>query len=277
MNNKITLIAFLLVLFIGCDKVEGPYYTSTGGKESTIEFPDLQPEDLYRRILVEEYTGHRCANCPEGHAMLVELHDLFGDTLVMVGVHGSSLARPTDNYPYDFRTAVGDQLFTDFNIYAIPCANFNRTVSNVPVAGWINAIYDTDISQSYAAIQLINEYNSNNRNLEVNMKTTMLSDYEDELQIAIYVIEDDIIQPQLHGSDRIEDYVHKHVLRGSLNGTYGTRLTEDGFLEKDSAYARTYTMPLGEDWKAESCTVIAILSNEKTKEVIQVRAGKIVK
>lgn len=278
MKKDFFLLLILLLLFGGCDKIEGPYIAENTGSNVNVEFPDLLPEDLFRRILVEEYTGHTCANCPNGHAKLEEIHQIFGDTLVIVGIHAGALSRPNDEYPYDFRTEEGNLLFSDFGVNSIPRAFFNRSKLNIPVAEWIATVKSMDVSHSYAAIQLINEYNENRQELKVNTKTTMLSEYSSPLQIAIYLIEDNIIKPQLNGSTRIEEYEHKHVLRASANGAYGTRLTETGILEKDSSYTRAYPLSFSEqDWNVENCTVVVLLLDPETKEVIQVRAEKIVK
>ncbi|MDR2980564.1 MAG: Omp28 family outer membrane lipoprotein [Bacteroidales bacterium] len=269
------LAAVILMTLIGCDKMEGPYITDPQWGISTVEFPELQPEDLYRRILVEEYTGHRCANCPNGHEKLEELHQLFGDTLVIVGIHAGSLARTNDDYPYDFTTENGNTLFSDFGLNAIPRAFFNRTAKDIAVSEWISTVNSMDISRSYAAIQLINEYNANK--LTVNIKATMLSEYGNPLQLAVYLIEDGIIKPQLNGSTHIEEYEHKHVLRGSLNGTYGDPFPETGLMEKDSAYTRAYSISFeGRDWNAANCSAVAILLDPDTQEVIQTRVAKIV-
>lgn len=277
MKKSTILIVILACLTWACDKIDGPYISNEGGSDTEVEFPDLEASDLYRRILVEEYTGHRCSNCPNGHAKLQELHDIYGDTLVIVGIHAGSLANTNGDYTYDFRTETGNTLFADFGLNAIPRAFFNRSELNVAVSEWMNTLNRMDISQNYAAIQLINEYSTNKQELTINAKTTMLSEYANPLQIAFYLIEDDVIKPQLNGTEKIEDYVHKHVLRASANGTYGTRLTESGILEKDSAYARAYTLSFeNSDWRVENCTVVAILHDPETREVIQTRAKKIV-
>ena len=55
---RATLAIMVATILNSCDKVEGPV------KEV------LPPPSGNRKVLVEDYTGHRCGNCPRaaGHA-----------------------------------------------------------------------------------------------------------------------------------------------------------------------------------------------------------------
>ncbi|MEG2200223.1 MAG: Omp28-related outer membrane protein, partial [Anaerovorax sp.] len=86
-----------------------------------------------------------------------------------------------------------------------------------------------------------------------------------------------IISPQLKGTEIIQNYVHDHVLRLGINGTYGERITPTGILEKDSAYTIGYQLDFkGKDWNKNNCTVVAILYDHKVKEVLQVETKKVI-
>ena len=269
----------VIILFTSCDKIDGPYYNITDGFIPDVKFPDLDISKVYRKMLIEEYTGHRCSNCPDGHVRLAELLSLYGDTLVGVCIHAGVLARTNDDYPYNFTTEAGTQLFQDFGLDPIPRAVVNRTKYqnkwDINIGAWHNALLDIDRSKIYAAIQMINEYKSSENTLLINTKTTMLAEYDNPLLLSIFLIEDDIISPQLNGSTRIPDYKHEHALRLGVNGTYGTPLVSGGILEKDSAYLAGFKVNFsGTDWKVENTSIIAILHAPETREVLQVEIIK---
>jgi len=277
MISKMKKIALLIMVaaltLVGCDVVEGPYMTLSDREDVTVDFPELNPDEVYRKVLMEEYTGHRCSNCPTAHQILDQLHTLYGDTLVIVGIHATSLANPNLDYPYDFRTEVGTQLANDFGINAIPAAIFNREIHTGGWGKdeWMGHLREMDRSTVPAAIQLINQYDASSAQLKVNAQVTMLEEYNHPLYLSIFLIEDGIVQPQLSGLTQITDYTHNHVLRAAINGTYGSYLTTDGLLEKDNAY--TYacsTSFLEHDWKAANCTVVAFLYDRVNGEVLQV-------
>ena len=90
----VLVIALIAILSVGCDRIEGPYLVPSENEEITVIFPDLDLNSVYRKVLIEEYTGHHCLNCPDGHRKLEELHERFGDTLVAIGIHAG--ANPGD-------------------------------------------------------------------------------------------------------------------------------------------------------------------------------------
>ena len=92
--NLIVTLAILLCAFVSCDKIEGPYITPDESVETNVEFPDIDPNNVFRKVLIEEYTGHRCTNCPDGHRELASLHERYGDTLVAIGIHAGTFALP---------------------------------------------------------------------------------------------------------------------------------------------------------------------------------------
>lgn len=279
MKKIIALLLFTAGILIACDRIEGPYLIPSEVEEVTVEFPELDKSNVFRKLLIEEFTGHHCPNCPDGHQELDRLHTIFGDTLVMVGIHAGALAAPQATDPvfsYDFRTEVGNELRTFFNIDGIPVAIINRHPNIVSPARWQSKL-EAESRTPVAAIQLINQYGTSHTDvLKVNAKVTMLADYPNALRLSLYIIEDNIIKPQLDGTETIPDYVHNHVLRASLNGTFGDLLTSDGILQKDGAYTygRSITFA-GHDWNPDNCSVVAILHDKANGEVLQVEQVRV--
>lgn len=281
MKKIIVFITVLsAILFCGCDKIEGPYLVPFENEEVTVTFPDLDVNNVYRKVLIEEFTGHRCMNCPNGHQKLEELHECFGDTLVAVGIHVGALAAPNaaEGYPYDFRTEVGNELAHEFSIDGIPAAIINRVyeAGGWSIVRWQSKINAVDRSKPLAAIQLINECNAQTGMLKANAQVTLLEPCPNQLRLAFYLIEDGIVKPQLNGTEYVENYVHNHVLRASLNGTYGTLLNTNGYLETGKGYTLAHKINMsGHDWNPANCTVVAILYDRTAGDVLQVEVQKV--
>lgn len=271
---SILIIGLLCCCFASCDKIEGPYVQSNENEPITAEIPALDKQNVYRKVLIEEYTGHRCPNCPNGHRKLEELHGIFGDTLVAISIHYGSLAALTPEYTYNFTTEVGNELGNDFGINGIPCAIINRypKKGGYSLTQWQNKIKEVDRKKTFAAIQMVNQFNYPSENkLKVNVKVTMLEDYSAPLRLALYIIEDNIIKPQLDGKETIAEYTHNHVLRGAINSTYGSLLNGDGMLVKDGEYTYGKTIDFaGHDWNPDNCAVVAILYDKTNGDVLQV-------
>jgi hypothetical protein len=290
MKKNIIFFTILICLFLGCDKMEKPYIHFDDTKVdplSVAKFDSiagtLNPSEVYRKFLFEEFTGTRCTNCPEWHQVLKDLKATFGDTMITVGIHAGSLAEPDSKYPYDFRVPEGLQLFTDFVGSYLPFGVLNRSRYNgnsviiSPTSGaWKNAIQQRDKSAPCAAIQIVNQYDNQRQTLISNAKVTMLQDYSSSLFVVFYIIENQIIKPQNNNNIRIPDYEHNHVLRGSMNGVYGKPLNGTGTLAKDSACLMAYkTSFYGKDWVKENCQIVVFVRDNTTGEILQVEEKSI--
>ena len=276
--NLIVTLSILLCAFVSCDKIEGPYITPDESVETDVEFPDIDPATVFRKVLIEEYTGHRCTNCPDGHRALTALHERYGDTLVAIGIHAGIFAPPMGEFSTDFRTEEGTTLYQDYSVAQIgtPSAVVSRTQYNnafaLNIPSWQPAIDQEMTKECVAAVQIINVYDASTQTLTVHTKTTRLNGDTSDLQLALYVIEDGIVAPQKDGEEVISDYVHNHVLRGSLNGVYGTLLTTP---EEDGTYLKSYELDCStKSWNLSNCSVVAILMDAETHEVLQVEQKK---
>ena len=75
--------------------------------------------------------------------------------------------------------------------------------------------------------------------------------------LQLWLTESNIVSFQLTDEGYIFDYVHNHVLRDAVNGTWGeaVQLTAD-------ATQLTYTYNVPEEWNAQHMAVVAFVSNE---------------
>lgn len=282
--NKKTIFIFMFfitfsMLFLShCDKIKPPYKKEENTIETTVTFPPVSPDTLFRKILIEEYSAQQCQNCPsQGHVPLAQLLELYGKKIVAVCIHAGTLARPDliPPFDYDFRTELGTKLYNQYVLAegsGIPCAVINRSQFNGNYSlyntQWNSAIQNID-TQLIAGIQIINEFENNL--LKTHIKSTFYQSITQKIILSVILIENQIVSPQLDGSTIIDAYVHQHVLRTEINGIDGAYLSQDGFVQQDSAYYKSYQLNFVEkDWKKNNCYVIAFLHDEITKEIIQV-------
>lgn len=271
----LTVFVLLTVLFTTCDKIEEPFYVIPDYEEVTVDFPELDPSSVYRKILFEEFTGHRCTNCPDGHLKLEELQERYGDTLVAVGIHFGSLAKPVgQTFSYDFRTEAGNRIGDAYAIDAIPAAVVNRNdkEGGWPRSQWLSVVPTIDRNKVSAAIQMINEYDEDSESLKANVKVTMLENYNNSLSLVLLLVEDGIVKPQKDGDQDVLDYVHNHVLRASFTDPFGYVLNDGSTYwtaGDEQTFASTITFS-GTDWNPANCSVVAFLFDPANREVLQV-------
>lgn len=275
MKKTLSLIAIALC-FVACSKIEKPYLTMSQQENVDVIFPDIDYSSVYRKILFDEYTGHKCSGCPEGHAIVEQMLERYGDTLVAVGIHANFFAEPEDGvFSYDFRTEAGEQLYVDYGITNNPKAIINRSSSPLDKGSWFIDVQNADRSV-LAAIQIINQYDENTHKLKVNTKTTFLEDYDQTVQLSLFLIEDNIVKPQQVDTHVEEEYIHNHVLRAGINGTYGEYISPGGMVERNEDYYYGYSIDFtNHDWVPENCSVVAILLDATSREVLQVEKTKV--
>ncbi len=276
MKTKAILgILLIASIFAGCDKIEGPYANGGGTNDTT-------NTGYFRKVLVEDYTGHKCGNCPEAAEALKQLEGQYGEKIVAMGVHAGFFAEPNAGglFIYDFRTLSGtelDQYFGNSNA-GLPNGLINRKYydSNpiVNFTAWGSKVNEVINTPADAWITIEPAYNYASRAISIDVNTKILLDITDSLQLAIYITEDSIVKPQadysLPSPDQyILEYVHRHVFRGSVIGTWGSPLTVGSFFNAGQEFNSQFNYSLPSEWVAERIHLVAVVYKASTKEVLQ--------
>jgi hypothetical protein len=240
------------------------------------------------RLLIEDFTGYRCSNCPDMAEFIEQsLIENVDSLAIVVGMHmeGNNLSTTPASLPFQLSTAeaatYGETLsgWTADNI-ALPAVAVDRVMTDN------NAIY-TGTSEtnkntvSKLAQAQYSRYNTTldpatpNFDLAVNvtptaegyaLSTLVLSDDTTnlDLKLLLWVIEDGIVGFQQTASN-IGNYTHNHVFRSSVNGTWGEPIALDA--STLSAVAHN-TLTLNASWEAQNCSVVAFVYRDDTKEVL---------
>lgn len=260
--KRLALSIVISILFIssGCDIIEEPYINSG------VENPDNG--ETVQKILLEEFTGHQCPNCPEGAEIIKQLKNLYGNRLIVVAYHTGFFARTSTGFTTDYRTAVGSELDTYYGIQAYPSGLVNR--SNNEVLGrfaWATASAQVAEVTPTLDINITHEYNSTNRSLSVTINSTAIEP-QSRINICVFITESGIISPQLTSDGIIHDYEHNHVFRLSLNGTWGTSIFEEGAIANQSQ-SITFNGSIDPLWVDNNIDIICFAYDSETEEVIQ--------
>ena len=104
--------------------------------------------------------------------------------------------------------------------------------------------------------------------LNVHVFSEMLSDIEGQVKMVLIVTEDGLEGPQLdydqvddpetpENEQILEEYEFEHVLRGTINGSYGVIIGTDMVANETSLKSYTYEWP--ENWSADHSNVIAVV------------------
>lgn len=260
------------IIFISsCDKIEEPYMVKLSNNNN------IDTTEHFRKILVEDYTGHRCGNCPIAHEKLQELIGIYGNKLVPISMHVGFFAMPLNPYNIDYRTTAGDELNTYFgnDNAGLPNGMINRfTLGDKTVLNnslWQQAIDSLLKLDLEADIKITNVYNSSSNSLNISVLITSLIDISSKIKLAVYLKEDSLISMQTwYGNDPVDipNYTHRYVMRGAINSTWGDVVSETG-MNKNQSITKTYSFTPKLAWKISNCSVVAFLYYDDTKIIIQ--------
>jgi len=267
-----TVFIVAVLLFSSCDKIKAPYALARHGNitDTVIDWDTVVP---VKRVLLEDYTGHTCQNCPAAAVIAHNQDALYHGKLVVLAVHAGYYAEPgAGEFAIDFRTTAGEQWNTDFKIAAYPSGMINRALfNNHQVIGspdWVTDIASIINGTPDMNMILINDYDTTSRTVNSQIYSQFRHSMTGSYTITVGVMEDNIISAQDSSNVVIHNYNFKDVFRGAVNGTYGEILTS--VVDPNLTYLGKFSIPINTTWVANNCWVIAFVSNSATKEVIQV-------
>ena len=281
----LVFVIFITVLY-SCDKVSPPYaVTNNNG-------PDTNA--VIRKVLLEDYTGHKCPNCPAAAVTASDLKAIYGEKLIVMSVHAGSFANVfSPDFLYDFRCTSGNEYNTFFGISIVgnPNGMINRKFVNSSIiiapTAWGSTLSEIIDLPPDANIQITNTYNSGTKELNTEIKSKFLNPLTGLYKLVVLVLEDSIVAPQQNGVNEIPgypspnantiitNYVHRHVLRGAINSTWGDTLAIDP-IPTSTFITKTYNnYTLNSAWDENHCMVIAFIYNAVTNEIVQVEEKKI--
>lgn len=271
--KRILTILGLITVFASCDKIDPPFIESAGNVTDTTGV---------QKVLIEDFTGHRCGNCPRAHEEAAELQTLYGDKVILICVHSGFFASPLNpDYSADYRTAVGNQLDNDFDVSEYPSGMINRReVSGSPIlafAAWATQTATILAESPKILINLTNSYNSSSRTVTSSVVVEFVEVVDATLNMALYITEDSIISAQTDYSltpNKIDNYVHRHMLRGAFAGVYGYQI-HNGISVVGDTINRSYSAVLDPTWVSGHCAVIVVVFDATTNEIIQVEQKEV--
>jgi len=277
LKRTIFFLSATILLFSSCDYVTNPIQEGGGidpGDTTTVK----------RKVLLEDFTGHYCANCPEAALVAEQLHNLYGDLLIIVGVHAgpSFFVEPQNNpdgsYATDFRTPAGDDYAQFFSITALPKGMVSRREFNgsltLSEGSWGSAAGEIIGEDAIIKIEFEDvQYDQNNNTVSTDISIEALTELSGEYKCIIYLIENDIIDWQFDNSASppdVPDYDHQHVLRDNLTPTWGTTVFSGTISEGTVEQVNVNNFSLDPAWNMDNGHLVAYVYDDNTSEVFQV-------
>lgn len=185
-------------------------------------FIELPPVEANRVVLLEEFTGQKCVNCPEAHTVIEGLLEQYPGNVISVSIHGGSdmNAIGEDQMPgFGLRNAEGAAYADAYKISSFPAGVVNRRSGVMTSDQWSTAIRNEISLPTAVEMNMTAALSSDGEQINIEVDIEPYENVDGRLQL--WVVESGIVSLQLTKSGMKRDYVHNHVFRGVVNGQDG--------------------------------------------------------
>ena len=196
----------------------------------------VKPAPVERSVLLEDFTGQRCVNCPLAADEIAKLHEQYGeDAIIAVSIHSGPLGFHTNPRFLGLATDVGDEYYNHWNLEFQPVGLIDRGAPAEYTA------WGTLIRQ--------------------------------ELQKTAPVDIDLMVNPS--DDNQIDIYTEIQGVDGNTQGKLQLWIVEDDITAFQMRYtvSNNHLITLSDEWKVENLYVIAFVYN--ASGVLQVTKAKL--
>jgi len=288
--------------FTACDYVNDPYPETNANVSDTTTcpapvFPALTSH--IKKILIEDFTGHTCGNCPKAAKQLHEIDSIYPGKIIGLGLHVGGYAAPTPGYNgsvstsylEDYRTTVGELYDATFGAseFGLPQGMFNRkdydAVNKTHLQfypNWKTYVAGMIAEPSVVDLQISSDYTSATRKMCTAVRDSFLTTMSGTFNLVVLLTQDSIIDWQDYIGVNKSDYVHRHVLRDAITplGALGELIGTVSIAAGATHIKRfAYTIPAsykGSACDVSKCHIIAFIYNTATYEIIQSEEVKVI-
>ena len=270
------LLLCTLIALWSCEEIPPVVTPATPGQTGEPGNVDEQE----RQVLIEEFTGVRCVNCPAGSAAIEDLLAVHGERLVAVSIHAGFFSSPNNDIPLDLRTDGGNEIL---NLLGEPLGYPTAVIDRTAFVGgdlqtssgdWAGIIADQLTAPVEVKIDLRPAYAEEDRTLAVELDFFVEAAFPEGLRYTVMLLESDVVGPQETPQGIVDDYAHQHVLRDILTTATGEPLGT-AFTAGDEV-SKSLSYPVPTTYDPDKLEVVAFVHlSGGEKRVVQATRKKL--
>lgn len=243
-----------IFFMLGLTTLAAGSFSSCDSVEDDDRFIPVESIKAQRAVLVEEFTGQLCTNCPDGHEAIHNLLEIYPQTVIPVSIHASSLA--LSEAQGGLKTETGEEYYKAAGSPALPSAVINKNTAPLQVDNWASTIVSIMARETPLQLDLNAGLDADGQNITINVNMDCNQDLVGRL--SVWVVENDIVGYQLDHGVNVMDYVHNHVFRAAVNGTWGQEQVLKAFQKSEV----TYTQEVMSNWDVNHLYIVAFVYND---------------
>ncbi len=221
----------------------------------------VKPADVKKNILIEDFTGQTCRNCPETTDIIHQLQQTYGDSAVIaVGIYSGPFGKRTNGALLPLTTKDGDEYYTATGIQQQPSVFVDRLTITSDNSVLTTLVNSSISNEARALLSATPAYDAATGKASVKVSVESLSDVQNAL-FNVWVIEDSIVSPQIMPTGKTNtSYLHNHVFRTHLTAPMEGETTT---LTKGQPVSRTYDVTVDASaWKADRLSYVIFVCDD---------------
>ena len=313
----LSLVLVVGAILFSCDKVTNTHEKNTGsgldwslypgGDSITYVQAGLWPAftdnaNMLRNVLIEDFTGHQCFNCPGQTANMEQLIATNPTRIYGVAIHSGPIGMTGFQelnalYPNELFCDAGLEIGTFFGtipgstFFGNPAFCVNRVKANdqftsnagSTIANKTNNCLATTLKVN---IQATSNYFASTRGLFLHTEVDKVDQtLTSDLGLVVYVIEDSLIGPQAVQTNNDTDgspadpdiadgilqaYIHRDIMRGCIDGRAFGRTLGAAELNANGKYYVNYSYKVPDELEVENMHLVIYVYDKTTMEIYQV-------
>ncbi len=277
-----TSSAIILIMLLPACKEVGPNIVlrpnhnavfDTTFVESPVAIAEL------KNVVIEDFTGVKCTNCPQGHQIIEVLKAANPNRIIALAMHpknslGLPVALPPSyNVNPDLRNDKVQDLFANyFGQTSQPIAAIDRKVfpgeTNILIdkGTWTNRANQEIALTTPVNIDLTTSFDSISRELTIVTELHYTQNVTEENKMTIVLVENDIVASQVNGIVVDTFYKHKDVVRDFITDNRGDAVPVPH--DAGRVIIKIYKTTLAAAWIPQNMKVVAYVHEYVNSKIV---------
>jgi len=218
----------------------------------------VKPADVGKNVLIEDFTGQTCRNCPDATDAIHELQENYGkNKVIAVGLYSGPFGKKKDGTYLPLTTEIGDYYYNQEGVESQPSLNINRQGLTSDNQVLMTRVHDALQGTSPVMVTLVCTYDANQQKASLSVTVESSEDVADG-RLQVWVIEDEVVSPQVLPTGKTnKEYVHNHVFRSSVTDKDGQAVS----LSQGKANTLSFDFEVDENWAVDKLSVVTFVFN----------------
>ena len=255
----------LIFLFTACDNIE-----ENDRLIKVDNVIDNIPAGIAKNVLIEDFTGQRCSNCPNGTKIIEQLQESYGaDRVIAVGIHSGPFGKLANGNLLPLTTTTGCDYYDQRGVESQPGAHIDRNGAIIyNVQEWVITVKERLGLITEIEMDVVAKVNGDNIDITVNEKA--YGAYSGKLQV--WILEDGIVASQIMpDATTNRNYIHNHVFRAAVNGAWGDEFS----INAEESKSQSFVQAVDTKWNTDNLSVVAfIYDNDGVEQVVKGKVEK---